>query len=43
MGRHEFPFKNHVGFIGNEVRDIKRKPAPLLRKLTSAPQVLIKF
>lgn len=33
MGRHEFPFKNHVCFIVNEVRDIKREPAPLLTKL----------
>lgn len=33
MGRHEFPFKNHVCFAVNEVRDVKRKPAPLLTKL----------
>lgn len=42
-GGHEFPFENQVCFIINEVGDIKSKPAPLLTKLTSAPQVLIKF
>lgn len=42
-GGHEFPSENQVCFTVNEVRDIKSKPAPLLTKLTSAPQVLIKF
>lgn len=43
MGRHEFPFQNHVCSTASEVRDTKRKPAPLLTKATSGPQVLKKL